>query len=204
MGRARRSGDRRRRHPQPAGLHGRPRHRPRPRRRRARHAEAGRGRPTIAGAFPCPVEIRTDDPEGCPAFYGRVDPRRPQRPLAGLAAAAAEGGRPAADQRPGRHDQLRHAELRPAAPRLRPRQASRARSSPAAPATARRCWRSTARPTGSTRAMTVIADDRRRARYRRHHGRRAFGRHRGDHRHPDRMRLFRSRAHIARPARSWR
>ncbi|MCJ2187251.1 phenylalanine--tRNA ligase subunit beta [Novosphingobium beihaiensis] len=26
----------------------------------------------IPGAFPCPVEIRTDDPEGCPAFYGRV------------------------------------------------------------------------------------------------------------------------------------
>ncbi len=24
------------------------------------------------GGFPCPVEIRTDDPEGCPAFYGRV------------------------------------------------------------------------------------------------------------------------------------
>ncbi len=24
------------------------------------------------GNFPCPVEIRTDDPEGCPAFYGRV------------------------------------------------------------------------------------------------------------------------------------
>ncbi|MEZ5687293.1 MAG: phenylalanine--tRNA ligase subunit beta [Caenibius sp.] len=24
------------------------------------------------GAFPCPVEIRTDDPDGCPAFYGRV------------------------------------------------------------------------------------------------------------------------------------
>ncbi|MDX3883060.1 MAG: phenylalanine--tRNA ligase subunit beta [Sphingomonas sp.] len=28
--------------------------------------------PTIRGAFPCPVEIRTDDPEGCPAFFGRV------------------------------------------------------------------------------------------------------------------------------------
>ncbi|HTM95539.1 MAG TPA: phenylalanine--tRNA ligase subunit beta [Croceibacterium sp.] len=27
---------------------------------------------TIETAFPCPVEIRTDDPEGCPAFYGRV------------------------------------------------------------------------------------------------------------------------------------
>ena len=26
----------------------------------------------VPGAFPCPVEIRTDDPEGCPAFYGRV------------------------------------------------------------------------------------------------------------------------------------
>ena len=28
--------------------------------------------PQIDGAFPCPVEIRTDDPEGCPAFFGRV------------------------------------------------------------------------------------------------------------------------------------
>lgn len=28
--------------------------------------------PSIAGNFPCPVEIRTDDPEGCPAFFGRV------------------------------------------------------------------------------------------------------------------------------------
>ena len=26
----------------------------------------------VAGSFRCPVEIRTDDPEGCPAFYGRV------------------------------------------------------------------------------------------------------------------------------------
>jgi phenylalanyl-tRNA synthetase beta chain len=24
------------------------------------------------GSYPCPVEVRTDDPEGCPAFYGRV------------------------------------------------------------------------------------------------------------------------------------
>jgi phenylalanyl-tRNA synthetase beta chain len=28
--------------------------------------------PSIAGGFPCPIEIRTDDPCGCPAFYGRV------------------------------------------------------------------------------------------------------------------------------------
>ncbi|MFC3712677.1 phenylalanine--tRNA ligase subunit beta [Sphingoaurantiacus capsulatus] len=26
----------------------------------------------VAGTFPCPTEIRTDDPEGCPAFFGRV------------------------------------------------------------------------------------------------------------------------------------
>jgi phenylalanyl-tRNA synthetase beta chain len=26
----------------------------------------------VPGTFACPVEIRTDDPEGCPAFYGRV------------------------------------------------------------------------------------------------------------------------------------
>ncbi|MDB5693615.1 MAG: phenylalanine--tRNA ligase subunit beta [Alphaproteobacteria bacterium] len=26
----------------------------------------------VPGAFPCPIEIRTEDPEGCPAFYGRA------------------------------------------------------------------------------------------------------------------------------------
>ncbi|KRB82573.1 phenylalanine--tRNA ligase subunit beta [Sphingomonas sp. Root710] len=28
--------------------------------------------PTIAGQGECPIEIRTEDPEGCPAFFGRV------------------------------------------------------------------------------------------------------------------------------------
>jgi phenylalanyl-tRNA synthetase beta chain len=28
--------------------------------------------PPVAGKYPCPIEIRTDDPEGCPAFFGRV------------------------------------------------------------------------------------------------------------------------------------
>ncbi len=34
----------------------------------------GKTVPKSAGTelFPCPIEIRTDDPEGCPAFYGRV------------------------------------------------------------------------------------------------------------------------------------
>lgn len=26
----------------------------------------------VAGSFACPVEVRTDDPQGCPAFHGRV------------------------------------------------------------------------------------------------------------------------------------
>lgn len=26
----------------------------------------------LPGTFPCPIDVRTDDPEGCPAFYGRV------------------------------------------------------------------------------------------------------------------------------------
>ncbi len=28
--------------------------------------------PPVAGTFLCPTEVRTDDPEGCPAFFGRV------------------------------------------------------------------------------------------------------------------------------------
>ena len=28
--------------------------------------------PNITGTYPCPVEIRTEDAAGCPAFYGRV------------------------------------------------------------------------------------------------------------------------------------
>jgi len=28
--------------------------------------------PAVAGTFPCPVPVRTDDPAACPAFFGRV------------------------------------------------------------------------------------------------------------------------------------
>lgn len=28
--------------------------------------------PKIEGAFPCPIDIRIEDPDGCPAFYGRA------------------------------------------------------------------------------------------------------------------------------------
>ena len=74
--------------------------------------------PAIEGSFDNPVEIRIEDPEGCPAFY-RADRARPdQRRLARLDAAAAEGRRAAADLGAGRHHQLCHARPRPAGPRL--------------------------------------------------------------------------------------
>ena len=49
------------------------------------------------GSFACPVEIRTDDPEGCPAFYGRVIRGVTQRRVA---RSGCSGGCKAAGQRP--------------------------------------------------------------------------------------------------------
>ena len=74
--RADRSGDRRQHHAQPAGLHGRARHRARSGGGGAGNAEAARRayrRPVspIAGEGPGP-DVRTDDPEGCPAFYAQA------------------------------------------------------------------------------------------------------------------------------------
>ena len=74
--------------------------------------------PQIEGSFDCPVEIRIEDPDGCPAFFGRAIRGVTQRRLARLDAAAAEGGRAAADLGAGRHHQLRHARPRPAGARL--------------------------------------------------------------------------------------
>ena len=59
------------RHPQPAGLHGRARDCPRPRRGGHGHAEAAR-RAADRRRFPCPVPVTIEDPEGCPAFFGRA------------------------------------------------------------------------------------------------------------------------------------
>ena len=75
-------------------------------------------------------------PRPVPALLGHGDPRRQDRPVAGLAAGAPAGRRHAPHQQHrGRH-QLRHAGVEPAAARLRLRQDPRpARSSCAAPAT---------------------------------------------------------------------
>ena len=50
----------------------------------------------VPGSFACPVEIRTDDPEGCPAFYGRVirGVRNGQSPAWMQAALRSAGQRP--------------------------------------------------------------------------------------------------------------
>jgi phenylalanyl-tRNA synthetase beta chain len=55
--------------------------------------------PQIVPIFPCPIEVRTDDVPGCPAFYGRV--------IRGVTNGASVAGRgPARDFRLGRHYQL--------------------------------------------------------------------------------------------------
>ncbi len=45
--------------------------------------------PQIEGSYPCPVPVRIEDPDGCPAFFGRVSQRAEERRIARLDAAAA-------------------------------------------------------------------------------------------------------------------
>ena len=91
-----------------------------------RDVDAGPGR------FDSPVRrsarFRAGRRAGLPAVRRPADPRREQRPEPGLAAAPAEGDRPAADLGAGRHHQLRDLRPRPAAARVRRRQARRATS----------------------------------------------------------------------------
>ncbi len=79
------AGHRLRGHPQPPRLAGRRRHRPRPGRRRPRHAEAPCRR---AGARrPSPARSRSRSTRrGLPGVRRPADPRRQERPVAGLAA----------------------------------------------------------------------------------------------------------------------
>ena len=81
--------------------------------------------PQIEGSFPCPVPIRIEDPDGCPAFFGRAVKGVTQRRLARLDAAAAQGGGPATDLGARRHHELCDARARPACACLRHRQAYR-------------------------------------------------------------------------------
>ena len=81
----------------------------------------------VEGDYDCPVDIKLEFPDRgarrLPVLRRPLHPRRQERRRAGLDAAAAEGGRPAADQCAGRRDQLHQPRPRPAAARLRRRQA---------------------------------------------------------------------------------
>ena len=143
------------------------------------------------------AEIRTDDPEGCPAFFGRVIRGVINRASPAWMQQPADRGRPAADLRAGRYDQFRLM-LDLGRPRMSTTSpGSTARWSRAGRRTASTCWRSTARPTRSTPTMTVIADDAAVHDIGGIMGGEHSGVTAGHHRRPDRMRLFRSRAYRA-------
>ena len=74
--------------------------------------------PQIEGSFDNPVEIRIEDPEGCPAFFGATVRGLTNGASPGVDAAAAQGRRAAADLGAGRHHQLCHARPWPAGARL--------------------------------------------------------------------------------------
>ena len=149
-----RAGDRDQPHAQPARLHRRQRHRARSRRHLDRRLQ---GPPAEAGEGHVPLPGQGDarfrrDALALPGLRPAAGQGRQERPVARVAAEAAHRHRPAPDQRAGRHHQLHHLRPRPPAARVRRRQGARPSHRAARPATARRCWRSTARPTRSTRA----------------------------------------------------
>ena len=138
------------------------RHRPRPRGGGARRAEDAAGRRRSPARFDCPVKVKLDlapATKPLPRLRAAAGARRPQRPVAGLDAAAAARHRAEADQRAGRHHQLSDLRPRPAAACVR-RAQGRGRPRGAAGAAGReRGRRSTAAPMRSTEANVVIADD---------------------------------------------
>ena len=77
-------------------------------------------------AFESPIKVSLDFPDGdtqaLPALRRALYPRREERPVARLAAAPAQGHRPAPDLGAGRHHQLHHLRLWPAPACLRRRQ----------------------------------------------------------------------------------
>ena len=79
-------------------------------------------RPRGEGEVADYASVTVEVPELCPRFTARVFTDVDDRPLAALAAGAADRGRAAADQQRRRHHQLRDAADRAAAARLRPRQ----------------------------------------------------------------------------------
>ena len=94
-------------------------------------AALGRTTPTPTGRGRASTTIASVDgrgPGALPAVHRPRVHRRRDRALAAVAQGAADGRRPAADQQRRRHHQLRDADDRAAAARLRPRQGPRRRA----------------------------------------------------------------------------
>ena len=182
------AGDRHQPDAEPARLHRRQRHRARSRRGRHRrvqgaHAEADQGRIPLPGLGEARLR---PDPSAVPGVRAPPRARRQERPVAGVAAEAAQGHRPSPDQRAGRHHQLHHLRPRPAAARVR-RQEGEGQSR-RAPRAERRAGAGARRQDLHARQRHVR--DRRRQRRRvarRHHGRRGLGLRREHHRRADRI-----------------
>ena len=190
LGRARRSGHRRRRDPEPSRRHRRRRHSARPRSGgtwNAQDASAQVHRGGLRLPDRRPSRFRPRRRASLPGVRSASRPRRDQRPFARMDAEAAARDRPQADQRPRRHHQLHHLRPRPPAARVRPGQGDG--RSDRAP-----------RPPGRERARArrqVLCARRRHGRHRRrqgrridrrNHGRRTFRLRRGDARRSDRER----------------
>ena len=111
------------------------------------HAEAGEGRIPLPGLGQARLR---PDPSAVPGVRAPPRARRQERPVAGVAAEAAQGHRPSPDQRAGRHHQLHHLRPRPAAACVRRQEGEGQSHRAPRRRTASSCWRSTARPTRST------------------------------------------------------
>ena len=115
--------------------------------------------PQIEGSFPCPVPVRIEDPEGCPAFFGRAVRGVTQRRLARVDAAAAQGRRPAADLGAGRHHQLRDARATAGPPTPMTSPSSTAASTARAARDGEKVLALNEKEYALEPFMTVIADD---------------------------------------------
>ena len=188
VGRARRPGDRDQPHPQSARLHRRQRHRARSR-GRAHGDTENRADQADCGNVPVPSRRHArfrDDPVALSRVCASPRARRQERSEPGVAAAASDCDRPAADQCPGRYHQLHDLRPRPPAARVRRREGegqSRGASCPRRrdPHRARR---------QDLHARRQRVRDRRRARRRvarRHHGRRGERMFRTNNRRSDRV-----------------
>ena len=200
MGGPRRSRARNQSDAEPPGLHRRARHRARPLRRRHGQVHGSRHQ-ADQGRIPLPGEGDGGRRHAVSGFCAAAGARRQERPVAGVAAEAADVDRIAADQRAGRHHQFHDLRPRPAAACVRREEGER--QSHRAPRQGRREPAGARRPHLHARSRDLRDRGRARRRIaRRHHGRRDVRLRREHHRRADRIRRCGTRSTSRRPAAS--